>query len=519
MTPPVLKKTLFLKKLTFIIVLLFFTAFAVSAQSVIELLEADVIEYDRKFLDAERVIGNVRFKQDDVYMDCDSAYFYRKQNKIEAFGNIYIRQRDTFNLWGDYLEYDGDEKQAYVRDNVRLRDQEMELTTDLVRYNVNSKTAYYTTGGHIKNGADRLYSRTGRYHSRSKTFFFKDSVRLDNPEYTMTSDTLQYNTESKVAYFYGPTYIHSEENTIFCRYGWYNTNLNTSQFSRGAWIRGKDNTLHADSLAYNRNSGVGEAFRNITLIDTVENIKITGQHGISYRKERRTVISGDPLAIMYMDDDSLFLKADTLIDQTDSAETRKLFAYYHTQLFKSDMQAVSDSLIYSFTDSTIAFLGNPVLWTEANQITGDTIVVYRKNGQLHKMDVMNDAFIASEEADDVYNQIDGRDMIAYFENNKLSKVNVSGNGQSVYYVQEEDSSYSGVNHIICSDMLIQVVDNKVENITFYTQPKGGFYPVDQLPADKQKLPNLVWYPEKRPLLEWFVLEKNVEPEEIMEVEK
>ena len=476
------------------------------AQSVIELLGAEVIEYDQEFVDAERVKGNVRFKQDEVYMDCDSAYFYRKKNRIEAYGNVYIRQRDTFNLWGDYLEYDGDDKQAYVKANVRLRDEQMELTTDLIRYDVGSKTAYYTTGGNIRNGSDRLYSRIGQYDSRSKVFFFKDSVRLNNPEYRMESDTLQYNTVSKVAYFYGPTYIYSEENTIFCNYGWYNTDLNTSQFSRRAWIKGKDNRLDADSLVYNRNTGVGEAFYDITLVDTLEKIKITGQHGITYRNDQRTIISGDPLAIKYFDDDSLFLKADTLIDDVDSADKRRLSAFYNTRLFKSDMQAVSDSLIYSFTDSTISLLGDPILWTEQNQITGDTIIVYRKNGQLDKMEVIQNSFIASEEIEDVYNQIDGRDMDAFFKDNKLHKVNVMGNGQSVYYVREEDSTYSGVNHIICSEMLIAVEDNKVQDITFYTEPKGGFYPVDQLPKDKEKLPNLVWHAEKRPELYWFIPE-------------
>ena len=274
---------------------------------------------------------------------------------------IYIRQRDTFNLWGDYLEYDGDKKQAYVRDNVRLRDQDMQLTTDMVQYDVEAKIAFYTTGGRIVNGSDRLTSKQGRYYSRSKTFFFKDRVLLVNPEYQMKSDTLSYNTFSKVAYFYGPTYIYSEENTIFCRYGWYNTNENTSQFSKGVWIQGKDNKLVADSLLYNRNTGIGQAFRNITLIDTVEQIKIEGQYGISYRKTGKTMVTGNPLAIKYFEDDSLFVKADTLIDLADTTG-RRLSAFYNTKIHKTDMQGVSDSLIYSFTDSTISMLGKPVLW-------------------------------------------------------------------------------------------------------------------------------------------------------------
>ena len=472
-------------------------------QSTIELLGADVIEYDQEFVDAERVKGNVRFKQDQVLMNCDSAYFYRKDNRIEAYGNIYIRQRDTFNLWGDYLEYDGDKKQAYVRDNVRLRDQDMQLTTDMVQYDVEAKIAFYTTGGRIVNGSDRLTSKQGRYYSRSKTFFFKDRVLLVNPEYQMKSDTLSYNTFSKVAYFYGPTYIYSEENTIFCRYGWYNTNENTSQFSKGVWIQGKDNKLVADSLLYNRNTGIGQAFRNITLIDTVEQIKIEGQYGISYRKTGKTMVTGNPLAIKYFEDDSLFVKADTLIDLADTTG-RRLSAFYNTKIHKTDMQGVSDSLIYSFTDSTISMLGKPVLWTEENQITGDTLVVYRKNGSLKRLEVIEEAFIVSYVQPEVYNQIDGNDMTAYFNQNKLHKVNVQGNGQSVYYVKENDTAYTGVNHMVCSDMLIYVEDNTVSDVRYYDSPKGGFYPVTDFPSDKKKLPNFVWYPNKRPTLEYFM---------------
>ena len=500
------------KKLFAFFLFLFSFHVLVEAQSVIELLGADVIEYDQDLVDAERVKGNVRFKQDEVFMNCDSAYFYRKDNRIEAFGNIYIRQQDTFNLWGDYLKYDGDNKVAYVRDNVKLRDEKMELTTDLVQYNVETKTAYYTTGGKIINGQDKLTSERGSYNSRSNVFFFKEKVILVNPEYRMTSDTLQYNTLTKIAYFYGPTYITSEENTIFCRNGWYNTIANTSQFSQGAWIQGKDNKLVADSMTYNRETGVGQAFKNITLIDTVENIRIEGQHGISYRNIGKTIISGNPMAIKYFDDDSLFLVADTLVDVVDSVG-RRLSAYYNTVIYKLDMQGVADSLVYSFTDSTITLLGDPVLWTEENQITGDTIIIYRKNGQMDKMDVMENSFIASKVEEKIFNQIDGTDMTAYFKNNKLHKVRVIGNGQSVYYVQEEDSSYVGVNYIICSEMLITIVDNKVEDVGYYDKPKGGFYPVEDLPADKRILENYVWYPERKPNLDYMESRRKVQDNE------
>ncbi|MFT5724245.1 MAG: hypothetical protein ACI9JN_001363, partial [Bacteroidia bacterium] len=345
------------------------------------------------------------------------------------------------------------------------------------------------------------------YYSRSKTFFFKDSVELVNPEYRMKSDTLSYNTISKIAYFYGPTYIYSDENTIFCRYGWYNTIANTSEFSRGVWIQGEDNKLITDSLLYNRNTGIGQAFRNITLIDTIEQIRIEGDYGISYRLIGRTMVTGSPLAIKYFEDDSLFVKSDTLIDQVDTVGNRRLLAYYNTKIYKNDLQGIADSLIYSFSDSTISMMGSPILWTEENQITGDTLIVFRRNGQLHKLEVINEAFIVSYVQPEIFNQIDGTDMTAFFKNNKLSQVKVEGNGQSVYYVQDDDSAFTGVNHMVCSDMLITVDDNTVSDVRYYDSPKGGFYPVTDFPTDKKKLPNFIWLPDNRPALSYFMQDR------------
>ena len=44
---------------------------------------------------------NVKTKDNDRYLTCDSAYFYAKENKIEAFSNIHIWQGDSLNLRGN----------------------------------------------------------------------------------------------------------------------------------------------------------------------------------------------------------------------------------------------------------------------------------------------------------------------------------------------------------------------------------------------------------------------------------
>ncbi len=465
----------------------------------IEIIGADELVYNQQVGRYQICRGNVRFKQGEVYMDCDSARFYEEINRIEAFGSIYIRQKDTMDLWGDYLDYDGDLRLANVSKNVRMTDGTMTLKTDQISYDLDQKIGYYTTGGHIDNGEDKLYSKRGTYFSRSKEFFFKDSVILENKDYVMTSDTLSYHTVSKVARFYGPTYITSEENTIFCNYGWYDTKNEISQFSKGAYIEGKENKLEADSMMYFRNTGFGEGFGNLKLTDTVQQVVITGQYGTYNRLEKITTITGDPQATKEIDGDFMFLKADTLIDINDSLEHRSLLAFHNVKVYKSDMQAKSDSLAYSFSDSTIHLYTDPILWTDSNQITGDTIIIFRGDNGLEKLKAFNNGFVAEKDINGFFNQIAGKTIDAYFSSGDLNRIDVKGNGQSVYYAMEDSVTYSGVNDVLCGKMTIRMdSSNQVRTITFYNQPKSTFYPLQKFPSSKSQLPGLEWRTKLRP---------------------
>ena len=193
------------------------------------------------------------------------------------------------------------------------------------------------------------------------------------------------------------------------------------------------------------------------------------------------------------------------MDKTDTASNnRAMLAYNNTKIYKSDMQGIADSLKYSFTDSMIALYKNPILWNEASQITGDTLFIYRKNNRLDRMDVQQKAFIIMEDTLNKFNQIKGRNMTAWFEENKLNRVNVYGNGQSVYYAKEDDGQYSGVNDVSCSDMLIKIDSNKVTKITFYNQPEGTFYPLEEFPEENSLLPDFKWLDSLKPKSKLFI---------------
>lgn len=465
----------------------------------IKINHADVLDFNKNYANAERLIGHVSMTQGNTTLTCDSAWFWKEENKLEAYGHAYLIQTGGVSVWSDYMLYDGNSKMALAKNNVRLSDNKMSLTTDLINYNVNQKIAYYTTGGEILDGQNKMISKSGAYHVNSAKYFFKGDIVLTNPEYTMESDTLDYHGNTKTAFFYGPTLIKSDDNLLFCNYGWYNTQKNTCQFSKRAYIISKENRIDSDSFLYNRNTGIGHAFGNIKLSDTLQKIVIYGDKGLHKRFEKTTLISGNASAFKEFEEDTVFIKAGYFYDKLDtSTRKRTLSAFNKAKIYKSDIQGIGDSICYRLSDSLINFFNKPVLWNESNQTTGDTINIYQKKNTIDKMDVIQNAMIIIEEDSSKYNQIKGRKIYGFFSNSALYKVDVKGNGQSVYYAKEDSVNYSGVNFVECTNMIIRVDSNRVKKVTFLIKPQGTFYPLEDFPEEKKKLKGFSWEIDRRP---------------------
>jgi lipopolysaccharide export system protein LptA len=349
-----------------------------------------------------------------------------------------------------------------------------------------------------------LTSVHGFYYAGTKEFFFKDNVVLTNPKYVIKSDTLKYNTINKTAFFFGPTTITSDENLIYCENGWYNTANETSQFKKNSYINTKGQQLRGDSLLYDRKLGIGKAFNHVQIIDTAQKIIITGNIGTHYRSNQLSTVTGKALMMQRIDKDTLFMHGDTLQASFDSLKNeRKLYAYHHVKMFKSDLQASCDSMSYSSIDSITRLYKDPIIWSSGNQLTADFITLQMKNKQLSNMYMYTNSFIISHEdslKNDTtkYNQIKGKNMIGYFRDNKLFKIKVEGNGQTIYYGKNKKNKIIGVNRADCSDLWIYLEDNKLQRIVLLVKPDATFSPLkDVAPADLF-LKNFKWFIAKRP---------------------
>ncbi|MBK6348233.1 MAG: hypothetical protein IPN08_04195 [Bacteroidales bacterium] len=492
-------------RLTFVnIVILVLLTSGVYAQQArkIRLVQADVMSYDKRLgADVQRILGNAIFEHDGALLYCDSAHLNNATNSMKAYSRVHIKSSDTLNLYGDSIYYSGETRIAEVFDHVKLIDKQTTLTTDKMIFDRNTGIASYLTGGHIVNGRNTLDSRRGYYHTNTKDFFFRDHVVLVNPDYKMNCDTLRYNTQSKISWFRGPTTIKGKDTDIYAENGWYNTITDISEFNENARVKNGDQVLTGDSLYYERKNGYGQAFRNIQVIDTVQDMIVTGQYALYQKQLGYTMITQRPEAFFMEDGDTLFMHSDTMRATFDSArKTKEVFAYYHVKYYRHDIQGMTDSLVYAFRDSTMRMMGAPVIWTDANQLTADSIHITTANKQLKNMLLYNSAFIISKDTLGAgYNQIKGRNMTGYFKDNELTSIKVEGNSETIYWVREEDGTLTGINKAFSSNMSIRLKDKKMQQIVYIEKPEGVLHPEGELGEADLLLKNFQWLGDRRPL--------------------
>lgn len=488
--------------------------------SKIEILNANVLEYEEtNGLKIKKLIGNVQLKHDEALMFCDSAYIYSNTNTMDAYGHVRIEQGDSLQIFGDSLKYTANTKVAVLRGNIRLINSDVTLTTNFLDYNRTINVAYYYGGGKMVNQKENntLTSGQGYYYTTSESFFFKDNVVLINPGYKIEADTLNYHSKSEIVNFLGPTTITSDDNFIYTENGWYNTVSNQSKFYKNAYLFTEERLVEGDTLYYDREKGYGEIICNAVITDTIENLILQGDVAHLFELKDSVMITDEAMMKQYADGDTLYMHADTfivstqyimqdsLLSETDSSKIvmdtlRSLLAYNNAKFYKSDMQGKADSIVYDYSESTINFYNNPVIWSKENQITGDFIYLLTVNNKVDRMFINDNAFIISK-ADTVnenYNQIKGKNMVAYLKDQAIHKIDVKENSETIYYAIDENGKYVGVNKMMGNDMLIFMKNNEIQTITFIKDPEGIISPLNKISPKEVILKGFNWRAIERP---------------------
>ena len=462
--------------------------------------------------------GQVHVYHDGIDMWCDQAVLYGKENFVEAYGNVLMKQGDTIQMVAKYAEYSGKTKLAFAKGEVVLTEPSSVLTTEKLFFDRAKQEAFYNDNGKVvRDSSGTITSTVGRYYMEQQKYRFLNTVKLVNPEYVLTTNQLDFYSETGHAYMYGPSKIVGETSTIYCERGFYNTNDDTGYFIKNSRIDYDNRVVRGDSMYFDRNRDFASATNNIKITDTINNSIIKGHYAEVYKAKDSAFVTNRALAVSLQEKDSVYIHADTLMI-TGKEDNRITRAFRNAKLYKSDVSGKSDSIHVnhqtgltqlinlSRLSSTDAFATKrrPILWNLQNQITGDTIHL-KSNPETEKIDsliVFDNAFLISKDTlhDDGYSQIAGKRLIGLFdEENQLKNVNIYKNAESIFYMRNEENELIGIDKARSANIEMTFANGDIETYKRILNPDANTYPEDEFPKNSKRLKDFDWREDERPL--------------------
>lgn len=185
---------------------------------------------------------------------------------------------------------------------------------------------------------------------------------------------------------------------------------------------------------------------------------------------------------------------------SDTARTRIVKAYYNVRLYKSDLQAVADSVYYGMQDSMFRFMGRPMIWAEDSQISADTIYMQIVNQKMDNALLKENAFMVNAVSDSTkFNQLKGRKITAFFANNNIEKLFVDGNAENlVFSVNEKTNVITEMFHDRGGRIKVRMQDRKIIDYITIRKVDQKVYPFNMVTQENEILPGFIWRPQDRP---------------------
>ena len=513
------------------VILLIIFSLSVTAQNsktpkIIEIRQAGGSTQDQEKFPGANILfktpnKRVKLFHEGALIESDKAYFYSKDNYFKAMGDVIFTQGDSLQMTCNTIEYDGKTKMAIAIGNVDLKKSDMTLKTEKLYLDRFNDKAFYNTKGVVVDSASTLTSQRGTYFMAENKYRFTSDVTILNPKYIVNSEQLDYFTKLNQAYLYGNSKIKGETYTIFCERGFYDMQREKGIFKENATLYYDDKIIKGDSLYFESERDYASASKNISIIDSLNNSIITGHYGEIFKAKDSAIITRRAMAINIVDQDSLFIHADTLV-ATGPKDKRILRGYYDVRILKSDIRGRSDSL---YLDQSIGLTkllsrpltnqqeqifteadrngANPVLWFGESQMSGDKIFLLSDlvTKKLDSLKITGNIFIIEKDtlSEDGYQQIKGGILNGAFKEGRLDNIVITKNTEMVYYLyNDEDLQLIGIDKTTCSALQMNFTDGQIENITFLVSPNGDVYPEEELPLNDRTLKGFIWRITERP---------------------
>lgn len=451
--------------------------------------------------------------------------------------------------------YYADTKDAYFKKDVRLVDPEYSMATDTLLYNAETQISTFVSPTIINDGKSIIRTSDGYYDMNKGVANFGKRPTIEDSTQHFVADQISFDKKTGEGYAQG-NFVYKDTAqgiTVMAEKSFFNRDAKTflatvkpvmiiKQDNDSLFITG--DTLYSGiqiDTVYKRDTSISvkevqvwvPAADSSTSVDNQDSDKdapaksnAAGSRNLMNRRPKKEIdtpevtlspgVTADSIknediaSTSVLDADNLKRAGMELVTRKDSTQEIKISgveridsvrffqAYHHVKIFADSMQAVCDSMHYSGADSIFRLFNDPVVWAKESQINGDTIFLHTQNKKPRRVEVWENAFSISKSNHEYFNQLKGNVINGYFVDGEIEHIVAKGSAESLYYLQDDDSAYTGANFAQADLINLYLQKKELQKISWVNEVSGTLYPVKEVPEEVRRFKNFKWQEDRRP---------------------
>ena len=418
---------------------------------------------------------------------------------------------DSVVVEGDLLrgQQEGDEFVQYVDGDVMVALESTKITADRAIRNVTRRTITFTGKVVLVDDGDTLRADSLHYEEELEIGYAAGNVRLSDGEVVAMAPMGTHYVEERRAVFPQGLLLEDSISVLTAQAGVYQIEDKVADLTGNVKMESENAELTSDSLTHYRDFAISLA-RGSVLYLTVsgeDSTWIAGERLERNAEDSLSIVRGNPLLVHFERDS---LSVDTLIIGAgafriqESKNGFRLAAIRDVRVWKTSFAARADSAVYDRPENeeneSAWFYGEPLIWTDDIQLSGDTVGVVTTEGSLDSLLIRGNAFVAEEDSlTKRINQVRGKGLVGTFQNDSVRVFRIGPNAEAVYFSNREDGEFDGAVEASGDEIFMQFVGDS-RRIEFITDVQGKRHHESELP-DTLVLDGLRWEPTLKPMRE------------------
>ena len=264
-------------------------------------------------------------------------------------------------------------------------------------------------------------------------------------------------------------------------------------------------TITCNVLNYFEKETRSVATGNVHVFENANAVNIYGDSLIHIEQDKFTLVLKRPRLVKI--DTSASGVIDTMVVVSREMQSiqdtlERFIAIDSVRMVKGEISARCGKATYFVKNDIIILQTNPIIWSDENQVTGDSIRIQIEDKRIRSLWAKNKAMAISRVDTSLpnrFNQLTGRELTMYFHANKLEQVDVQKNATSLYYLFDNKEP-NGANKSSGDRIFIDFVTGEVDRIKIVGGVQGQYLPEKMINKHEQdyNLDGFHWY-ENRPV--------------------